>query len=418
MQTTVSSVITPDAILITMSNTKTNIVIVGGGFAGTKAALELSNCDNCQVTLVSDHSHFRYYPGLYHAATGGKRAGSRIRLENILDESKVTFIRAEATSLDRAKKQIVTKDGQRISFDSLVLALGNVTNYFGIDGLKEYSFGIKSTEEAEEFKNHLHQQLLEDGRPDLNYVIVGGGPTGIELSGALPGYLREVMKKHGIKARKLHIELVEAAPRLLPRSPKNVSRAISRRLRRLGVKIMTGTAVQGRTPDTLMAGDKPLKSETVVWTAGVANHPFFKQNGFTLTERGKVAVDDYLQAEPGIFVMGDNANTPYSGLAQTALHDGMFVADNLKRQTEGKMMHAYHAKRPITVVPVGKNWASVEWGERHFNGYIGWVLRSLADLIGFHDLQSWPKAGEQWITSMADENLNCPNCSSAQTTSK
>lgn len=393
-----------------MSTHKTKIVIVGGGFAGTKAALELSACENCDVTLVSDHTHFRYYPGLYHAATGGKRAGSRIRLENILDESKVRFIRAEATKVDRAKKRLITKDGQKIPYDTLVLALGNVTNYFGIKGLAEYSYGIKSSEEAERFKQHLHQQMIEDGRPDLHYVIVGGGPTGIELAGALPGYLREIMQKHGIKPHKLHIELVEAAPRLLPRSPKHVSRAITRRLRSLGIHVMTNTAVQGQTPDMLMAGDKPLKSETVVWTAGVTNHPFFKQNNFTLTERGKVEVDEYLQAEPNIFVLGDNANTPFSGLAQTALHDGSFVAENIKRQTEGNVMRSYHAKRPITVIPVGKNWASVEWGERHFNGYIGWILRSLADLIGFHDLQSWPKAGEQWITSMSDEDMDCPGC--------
>ncbi|HSX32665.1 MAG TPA: FAD-dependent oxidoreductase, partial [Candidatus Saccharimonadales bacterium] len=303
---------------------KTNVVIVGGGFAGTKAALELSNNDACQVTLVSDHSHFRYYPGLYHEATGGKRAGSRIRLENILDESKVRFVRGEVTGLDRTKQHIITKDGQTVAYDMLVMALGNITNYFGIQGLKEYSYGIKSSEEAEEFKNHLHQQLLEDGKPDLNYVIVGGGPTGIELAGALPGYLREVMRKHGVKARRLHIELVEAGPRLLARSPKGVGRAITRRLRSLGVHVMVNTAVQGQTPDTLMAGPKPLKSETVVWTAGVTNHPFFKENGFKLTERGKVEVNQYLEAEPDIFVLGDNANTLYSGMAQTALHDGDF----------------------------------------------------------------------------------------------
>jgi len=392
------------------ANKKTRIVIVGGGFAGTKAALALSDCDDCEVTLVSDHSHFRYYPALYHAATGGKRHSARIRLSDILDESKVRFIRAAATKLNRDKKQIIAADGKKLPYDKLILALGNVTNYFGIPGLKEYSFSIKSSEEVDRFKAHLHAQFIANGCPDLNYVIVGGGPTGIELAGALPGYLREIMQKHGVKECKLNIELIEAAPRLLPRSPKKVSRTVAKRLRKLGIKIMLGVAVKGQTPEMLMAGDKPLMSRTVVWTAGVTNHPFFKDNDFALTERGKVVVDSYLQAEPDVYVLGDNASTPFSGMAQTALHDGAFVAGNIKRGVERAMPLEYTPKEPITVIPVGHHWAIVQWGKRVFSGFAGWVLRALADLVGFHDLQSWPKAGAQWITSMSDEDMDCPNC--------
>jgi NADH dehydrogenase len=389
---------------------KNHVVVVGGGFGGTKAALELAKHAHNQVTLISDHSHFRYYPGLYHTATGGRRAGARIRLKNILRGSGVQLVRATAKGLQRDAKQLVLDDGQKISYDQLVLALGNVTNYFGIPGLPELSYGIKSTEQAERFKLHLHQQLAKDGRPDLNYVIVGGGPTGIELAGALPGYLQEVMRKHGLAQHKLHITIIEAAPRLLPRMPEDISAAIAARLKSLGIEVMLGTAVKGETPETLMAGDKPLKTETVVWTAGVTNHPFFKENNFKLTERGKVEVNEFLQAEPDIYVLGDNANTPFSGLAQTALHDGTFAAKNIARTLDGKPPKVYVPKEPISVIPVGKNWASVQWGKRHFNGYSGWVLRGLADLIGFHDLESWPKAGEQWMQSLLEENLNCPDC--------
>jgi len=395
-------------------NKKTRVLIVGGGFAGVKAALELGKDPGLELTLLSDHSHFRYYPGLYHTATGGRRAGARIRLENILQDTPGAYVRDSAVKLNRQEKYVETKEGQKIYFDKLLLALGNITNYFGIQGLKEYSFGIKSTEEAEEFKKHLHQQLVEADAPDLNYFIVGGGPTGIELAGALPTYMNRIMEKHGIKKRKLHISLIEAAPHLLPRAPKDISADTTKRLRKLGIKLYLGTAVKGQNADGLMLGDSALPSKTVVWTAGVTNHPFFKDNEFKLTERGKVEVNEYLEAEPDIFVLGDNANTMYSGMAQTALYDGDFVASNILHELSGQQPKEYVPKEPISVIPVGPYWASVQWGKRHFSGFIGWILRALADLIAFHDLQAWPKAGEQWMQSLSEEELNCPDCTKNQ----
>jgi NADH dehydrogenase len=396
----------------TMSNTKKlKVLIVGGGFGGVKAALELSKVSDVSVTLISDHSHFRYYPGLYKAATGGKRAGSRIRLSTILEGRNVHFVRATVAKLDREKKEISTSDGKKYDFDTLILGLGNVTNYFGIKGLPEYSFGIKSTEEVERFKKHLHQQFIENGCPDLNYVIVGGGPTGIELAGALPGYLKEIMRRHEAPDCKLSIQLVEAAPVLLPRSPKKISEAVTRRLKKLGVNVMTGTAVGGQTADMLMAGDKPLQTHTVVWTAGVTNNPFFKENEFNLTDRGKVEVDDYLQAAQDIFVIGDNANTMFSGMAQTALYDAEFVARNIEKEQKGNMPQTYTPKKPISVIPVGSCWAAVEWGKQAFAGFWGWTLHVFVDLIAFHDLQSWPKAGAQWMEAMGESDAEiCPTC--------
>jgi NADH dehydrogenase len=395
-----------------MSDTKQQkVLIVGGGFGGVKAALELSKCGNCDVTLVSDHGHFRYYPGLYHTATGGQRAGSRIRLSTILEGRKVHFVRATATKVDREKKEVLTKDGQHLAYDILVLGLGNVTNYFGIKGLPEFSYGIKSTEELERFKRHLHETFDKTGAPDQNYVIVGGGPTGIEVAGRLPGYLRDIMKRHNIPSAKLNIQLVEAAPALLPRSPKSIQEAVTRRLEHLGVTVMVNTAVGGQTADTLQAGDTPLETTTVVWTAGVTNNPFFKENNFKLTDRGKVEVDEYLQAEPGIYVVGDNANTQFSGMAQTALHDAEFVAKNICRTLDGKMPEAYTPRKPISVIPVGPRWAAVEWGNATFAGWMGGLLHVFVDLIGFHDLQNWAKAGAQWIRSKGESDAEvCETC--------
>jgi NADH dehydrogenase len=327
----------------------------------------------------------------------------------LFEGKPVKLAQGRATTLDRKTKTVSTAEGEAYVYDTLLLALGVVTNYFGIQGMEEFSYSIKSSDEAERFKRHLHEQLMSEHRPDLNYVIVGAGPTGIELAGALPHYLHRLMKVHGIRERAIHIDLIEAAPRLLPRLPHDTSRMVQRQLKRLGIRLYLGQAVQGETADALMVNGKPINSHTVVWTAGVTNHPFFKDNAFVLTNRGKVATDVYLQSEDNIFVLGDNANTPFSGMAQTALHDGQFVADNLKRRAAGKDFKSYSVKRPITVIPAGDQWAAVIWGKLRIYGWLGYALREAADFIGFHDYESWPAATMQWLTEFEREDL-CPIC--------
>jgi NADH dehydrogenase len=217
------------------------------------------------------------------------------------------------------------------------------------------------------------------------------------------------MKSHGIKNRAVHVDLIEAAPRLLPRMPKKTSRVVRRRLRKLGVKLYLKSTVQGETADKLMVGGKPIRSHTVVWTAGVTNHPFFKENGFVLTGRGKVATDIYLQAEPDIYVLGDNANTPYSGMAQTALWDGKFVARNLKRHASGWRLRSYEAKPPVSVIPCGPHWAAVAWGRLRLYGWTGWLLREAADMKGFRSLEPWRRAAKQWYTEFTRDD-ECERC--------
>ena len=279
-----------------MKRPKERVLIVGSGFGGTKAALELAGDPRFAVTLLTNDSNLRYYPAFYHTATGGKRANSSLPLIDIFAAKEVTLASGTVTKLDRKAKAITTADGTVYPYDSLVLGLGVVTNYFGIPGLADYSYSIKSVAEAERFKAHLHQQLIDDRLPDLNYIIIGAGPTGIELAGALPLYLRHIMNLHGIKHRAIHVDLIEAAPRLLPRLPKDTSRMVRRQLKRLGVKLYTDSVVQGQSADDLTINGKPIRSHTVVWTAGVTNHPFFSDNNFTIMGHGKVGVDTYLQA--------------------------------------------------------------------------------------------------------------------------
>lgn len=392
-----------------MAQAKTRVLVVGGGFGGVKTALELGESDLFDVTLLSDRGDFHYYPTLYHTATGGKIAQSRIPLADLFAHTNVRLERGTAMRLHRRKKELVTKEGHTYSYDILVLALGTVTNYFGVTGLKTYSYSIKSPAEAKRFKNHLHQQLIDARQPDLNYVVVGGGPTGIELAGALPGYLKEIMEAHGVRRRSVHVDLIEAAPRLLPRMPKRLSRAVTRRLRSLGVSVHTGKKVQAATADELMVDGKPIRSHSVIWTAGVSNNPFFAENGFPTGSHGRVQVSPYLEAEEEIYVIGDNADTPYAGMAQTALYDAKTLADNLIRGAEGRLMQPYKPKKPITVIPVGPGWAAVLWRDTQLYGRLGWMLRSAADLVGFHDLQPWWRAAEQWATELGTEE-ECPMC--------
>jgi NADH dehydrogenase len=267
---------------------KQKIVIVGGGFGGVKAALELSEDHRFEVTLISERANFQYFPTLYHTATGGLTAQSQIPLQTMFANRPVEVVIDRATKLDKKAHTLMTASNQIFHYDNIIFALGVVTNYFGIKGLAEYSYGIKSIEDITRFKDHIHQQLEDERKPDLHYVIVGGGPTGIELAGALPSYLHRIMKNHGIKDRSVHVDLVEGAPRLMPRMPKSTSRAIQRRLRNLGVNVHLGKPVQGATADALMVGGKPIQSHTIVWTAGMANNPFFVENNFSFGPRGKV----------------------------------------------------------------------------------------------------------------------------------
>lgn len=393
-----------------MKTNKQKVLIVGGGFAGVKTAMELSKDRRFAVTLLSETEALRYYPSLYHTATGGTKAVSSLPLNEILDKKLLKVAKGKAVRLDRALKRVITDDGAEYTYDYLVLSLGVVTNYFNIPGLKELSYGIKSLEDAEELKRHLHKQILSDRKPDINYVVVGGGPSGVELAGVLGDYVEYICRKHGIEKKHFHVDLVESAPRLVARMPRDVSRRIKNQLRRKGVKIHLKSAVQGQTAEALTVNGKALRSHTVVWTAGVTNNPFFSENNFQLSSAGKVRVNQYLQAEPSIFVAGDNADTPYSGMAQTAIYDAEYIAKALVDIVGNKRApEPYYAKKPIYVMPAGPNWAAVVWGKLRFYGYGGWFMRRSADLLGYKDYEPWLQAGRRWISEYEREDI-CDTC--------
>ncbi|MBI4033621.1 FAD-dependent oxidoreductase [Candidatus Saccharibacteria bacterium] len=392
-----------------MSSEKTRVLILGGGFGGVKTALVLSDNQHFAVSLISDRPNFRYYPALYQSATGGSPLASSIPLTEIFDGKRVSLILDSAKKLDRAAKRVVCSSGKSHDYDILIIALGVVTNYFGVKGLKKYSYGIKTLEDAHELRGHLHQLIADERKPDLNYVVVGGGATGVELAGALPGYLKHIMKRHGLAQKAVHVDLVEAESRLMPQMPRSYSAAVQKRLRRLGVTLYLNQRVEAETADELILSGQPIHSKTVIWTAGVTNHPFFTTNKFRLNDRGKALVNELLQSEGDIYVVGDNAATLYSGMAQTALHDAAFVTGNLLRLASGQRPLPYKPRKPIYVTPAGPHWAAVQWGNLHIYGRLGWLLRKIADLIAYHDLQPWWPAYKHWAAADSGAEA-CPVC--------
>lgn len=388
---------------------KHRIVIIGGGFGGIKTALELCDDNRFHVTLVSDRTDFRSYPALYRIVTGGAVRLGTMPLSQVFQGKSVRIITASLSGIDRKARIITLDNGGSLPFDGLVLAMGVRTNHFGIPGLDRYTYGIKTPEDAVALRQQLHQHMINERQLDHRYVVIGGGPTGIELAAALPEYLRRIAKQHGIAKSSVHVDLIEASPRLLPRMPRDVSMMVKRRLRKLGVRVYTKTTVQARTADTLVANNKPIRSHTVVWTAGVANHPFFAENGFQVAQNRKVRVDQFLQAEPGIYVIGDNADTPYSGLAQTAIYDAKFVANNYKRLADQDAPKPYRAVEPAYVIPAGPRWAALLWRGIRLYGWPAWVLRGLADLMEYRDYQPWRMAAKRWAAESVEEET-CEFC--------
>jgi NADH dehydrogenase len=366
-----------------------DITIVGGGFGGVKAALELAKDKTNKITLISDKPDFQYYPALYGTATGHSHAQSWVPLGKIFaGKDNIRVILDEIVKINPKKHVLTSAAGASYSYKTVIMALGTVTTYFGIEGLDTYAYGIKSAAEIKKLKHHLYSQLSEQGSMDSNYVIVGAGPTGVELAAALGSYLERLCRHYGVTHSNINISLIEAAPRVLPKMSEKTSAKVAARLEKLGVNVQAGQAVQSATADNLVVNGKPIKSQTVIWTSGVANHPFYKENEghFTLAPNGRVVVDSHMRAADDVYVIGDNAATQYTGLAQTALHDALFVAKNIARAKKNRSSIEYKAVMPPVVVPVGENWAVFEWHKLRLRGWVASVIRRMADLIGYSDI--------------------------------
>ncbi|MDB5176837.1 MAG: hypothetical protein JWN75_505 [Candidatus Saccharibacteria bacterium] len=365
------------------------ITIVGGGFGGVKTALELAKHSHNHVTLISDKPDFQYFPALYGTATGKSHLQAWVSLGTIFaGKLNVDVIIDSIATVDPAAKTLTGGTGNTYHYEHLVLALGAVTTYFGIEGLDQYTYGIKSESEIAKLKHHLYQEMAEERMLDKQYVIIGGGPTGVELASALGSYIESLSKHYKLRHRKIGVTLIEGSPRLLPRMSEQTSKHVYNRLRKIGVKIQLNKKVESANDDGLIVSGNPLKSNTVIWTSGVANHPFYDANAehFEFSKNHKIVVNDYMRTKDGIYVIGDNAFTPFSGLAQTALHDALFISTNFKRRQQNKVLKKYTVVSPPVVVPVGESWAVFEWHKLRMHGWPAALLRQAADLIGYHDV--------------------------------
>ncbi len=381
-----------------------HIIIVGGGFAGIRAGLDLAKIlpASFEVTLISNKHHFEYFPRIYRVVTGASPREVCIPLSEIFTGTRVKLVQDEISNVDIKAKSLTGKNGTIYKYDDVIIALGSETVYFNIAGVKERSFGFKSIKEALALKNHLHKMFdvylsahKEDVISQLHIVVVGGGPSGVELTGKLITYMRVLAKHHSVKNEFITIDLVEGASALVPTLPPDVSIHIYNHLHKLGVNIFLNRSLIKEDIDQITMKDMSMRSNTLIWTAGTRTNHFFESiAGLTLHRNGRVLVDEYLRPEglEHVYVAGDSAHTPYAGLAQTALYDASYIARTIKADIYGTKMAKYVPEKVSYAVPVGNNWAAVSWGPMKFYGWIGYVIRELIDLQFFISILPLRKA--------------------------
>lgn len=388
------------------------VVIVGGGFAGVCAALRLANKPGIDVQLITPENYFQYHAALYRSATGRSPLEVAIPLREFFEYAKNIDVCTDMVkTLNETKKQVTGLSGSFYQYDELLLALGNNTAYYGIKGLERYSYGVKGVQEALKLKRHLHDHLIKK-ESECAYVVVGGGASGVELSAEMMSYLSRIRRKHGVAKDDFSVYLVEAADRVLGILPENFTKRVETRLKKLGVKLLLGTAVQSETAGKIILPDTSIATHTVVWTAGVTNNPFFTTHDsiFKFGKLKRVIVNEQLEAAPHIYVLGDSAVTAFSGMAQTALHDARFVTENLLRTEKGKPRATYRPKKPVYAIPVGSRWAAVLWGKVAIFGRPGWLLRRAADLRLYLTFLPLRKALTVWRYGAVDDESCCPTC--------
>lgn len=362
-------------------------VIVGGGFAGVKAALELSRLRTGRITLISQEPHFLYHASLYATVAGHNAQQTTIPLEDIFAEHPaVTIVHDTITQLRPDLKKLKGKKAT-YAYDTLILALGAVHSTYGVAGVDTHCYKLRTKADVEK----LQKQVASRKKTDT-ITIIGGGPTGVELAGILADTARQYHNEHA------RIILIERGDRLLPLFSRTASGLVLRRLRELGVDVRLSTTVQDVQPGHVALDNGVIVTRTAVWTAGEANHPFYDRHAayFTIGDDGRVVVNSYLQALPDVYVIGDNASVSGSGFAPSALRMGAYAARHIAHKMQGKMVRPYRAKRVTHTVPVGETWAYTEQYGIYACGWLGFIFRRQFELSAYKALLSPAQARAAW----------------------
>ena len=384
-----------EAIQTAVSPQLPRVVIVGGGFGGLAAAKALRNAP-VDVVLIDRSNHHLFQPLLYQVATSVLTPGQIASpIRGVLRGQKnATVILADVTGIDTEGRRLFTKnvdrEGVAISYDYLVLATGVHHSYFGHDEFEKFAPGLKTVADAVVVRNRILQaferaEAEEDPHRHnglLTFVLVGAGPTGVEMAGAIAVLVRQTLRAEyrRIDPSSTRIVLVDGAGRVLPSFSEKLSDEAKKRLERLGVEIRHGH-VDRIDEDGAWIGDERIPSKTVIWTAGVIASPAGSWLGAETDRAGRVRVDASLRVpgHPEVFVVGDTAalaqdGNPLPGVAQVAMQQGRYAGRSIHRLTNGKSQtkhFRYFNKGNMAVV--GKGFAVLESGKVRISGTVAWL---------------------------------------------
>src|SRR6202045_3788272 len=398
------------------------VVIVGGGFAGLAAARALRHAD-AEVVLIDRRNHHIFQPLLYQVATAvlspAEIAAPIRQLE--VKQRNLNVLLAEVTGVDVASRTIEASSPgmgvRKIAFDYLVVATGMRPSYFGHDEFARYAPGLKSLSDAEAIRAKILGAFelaatTEDEAErvrQMTFVLVGAGPTGVELAGSLAHLVKVTLRGNfrRIDPSKSDIILLDAGKRILPTFAESVSRKVARRLEKLGVTVVTNVKVETVDDTGVVAGGGRIPSATVLWTAGVAASPIPKMLGIKTDRAGRGLVDPFLKIveAPGGFVVGDAASVmqnehPVPGVAQAAIQEGRYVGRLIAKELNGrevKYPFRYFDKGNMAVV--GKNYAVLERGWLRTDGFLTWLVWEFVHVLSLPQLQNRLRVQHQWLWS-------------------